>query len=71
MIDCPCSGKHVPKPLTGVEVSGYTLCPTAKANLEDLLSKYELHGSRPDGSVTKHYGKFIRDLAEKIWESNL
>jgi hypothetical protein len=71
MINCPCSGKHVPKPLTGVEVEGYTLCPTAHANLEDLLAMYKLTGGRPDGSVTKHYGKFIRDLAEKIWESNL
>lgn len=71
MIDCPCSGKHVPKPLTGVEVGGYTLCPTANANLNDLLQKYELTGGRPDGSVTKHYGKFIRDLAHTLWESKL
>lgn len=68
---CPCSSKHVPKPVTYQEVEGQTLCPTAYANLVHLLSLYDLTGRRPDGRVTKHYGKFIRDLAELVWAGDL
>lgn len=71
MIDCPCSGKHVPKPAELVDFRNHKLCPTAIANINHLLGLYELTGGRPDGSVTKHYGKFVRDLANQIWEDSL
>lgn len=70
-IRCECSKKHVPLPLTYHEVGAggrvYWLCPTSHENLRDLLTAYVACGSVPDGSVTKHYGKFVRDLAQKMW----
>lgn len=68
---CLCSGKHVPDPrfLVSVDTQGgdVLLCPTAASNLAGLLMEYALTGGKPDGSITKHYGKYIRDLAEIIY----
>jgi hypothetical protein len=68
---CNCSGKHVPDPRFLVSVdtpSGpVLLCPTAASNLVGLLIEYTEAGSRPLGSVTKHYGKYIRELADSIY----
>lgn len=43
------------------------LCPTARTNLEHLLSEYAAAGGVPLGSVTKHYGRLIRLLAKEIY----
>jgi hypothetical protein len=43
------------------------LCPSGLFNLQDLLREYALTGGVPDGSVTKHYGKYLRDLAKEIY----
>ena len=68
---CLCSGKHVPDPrfLVSLDTPGGSvlLCPTAASNLAGLLQEYDLSNGRPLGSITKHYGKFIRDLAELIY----
>lgn len=71
MIDCPCSGKHVPKPIELKEFGNLKLCPTAISNINHLLDLYTLTGGKPDGSLTKHYGKFVRDVANGIWEDTL
>lgn len=36
---------------------------TAIDNLQQLMVEYKKAGGTPLGSVMKHYGKFIRDLA--------
>ena len=68
---CLCSGKHVPDPrfLMTLDTPGGSvlLCPTAASNLAGLLYEYERAGGRPLGSVTKHYGKYIRALADEIY----
>ena len=68
---CLCSGKHVPDPrfLCTIDTPNgpVLLCPTAASNLAGLLQEYALTQGKPLGSVTKHYGKFIRDLAETIY----
>lgn len=68
---CLCSGKHVPDPRFLVTLDTpdgpVLLCPTAASNLAGLLMEYAEAKGRPLGSVTKHYGKYIRDLAEIIY----
>lgn len=73
---CKCSGKHVPDPrflcTIDTSVGPVLLCPTAASNLAGLLMEYSAAQGRPLGSVTKHYGKFIRDLADLIYlEANM
>jgi hypothetical protein len=68
---CLCSGKHVPDPrfLCTIDTAAgpVLLCPTAASNLAGLLAEYRNADGRPLGSITKHYGKFIRDLADIIY----
>lgn len=70
---CKCSVKHIPNPLVLAEVDTKEdtihLCPSGLFNLEDLLREYALTGGRPSGSITKHYGKYLRDLAISIHAS--
>jgi hypothetical protein len=72
---CLCSGKHVPDPrfLMSLDTPGgvVLLCPTAASNLAGLLCEFDKAGGTPLGSVTKHYGKYIRDLAETIWRNKM
>jgi hypothetical protein len=72
--DCPCSSKHIPKPATMavVRVAGkrFTVCPTTLWNLIQLLWELDLTDGDPLGSITKHYGKFVRDLASEIYEGS-
>ena len=72
---CLCSGKHVPDPrfLMSLDTpeGDVLLCPTAASNLAGLLSEYDRAGGQPLGSVTKHYGKYIRALADTIWRNKM
>lgn len=69
MRQCGCSSKHVPLPvsLVLVDVAGEDvwLCPTAAVNLELLLAAWKKNGGEPPGSITKHYGGFVRALAQR------
>lgn len=69
---CQCTSKHVPSPtvLAVIKAGGETvnLCPTSLMNLTQLLWEYELTDGDPLGSITKRYGKFVRDLADQIYE---
>lgn len=76
MIDCPCSGKHVPAPvklmpLDRPDGSVLLLCPTAIYNVLHLLEEYGKANGIPLGSVTKHYGRLIRALAQEIYNDRL
>jgi hypothetical protein len=68
---CPCSKKHVPDPqyVMGLDNGGGSLylCPTAMINLASLLKEYQTAGGKPPGSVTKHYGRFVRKVAATIY----
>lgn len=72
---CLCSSKHVPDPrvLMGLdaEEQAVLLCPTAASNVASLLTEFDKAGGSPLGSVTKHYGKYIRDLANTIWRNKM
>lgn len=68
MRKCLCSTKHVPAPVELVfeEGPGVWLCPTAAVNLHSLLVCWQQYGGEPPGSVTKHYGAYIRGLARDL-----
>ena len=65
---CDCSTKHVPDPHVFFTVAGYRLCPTAYENLKLLRKHYKEHQGRPPGSITKHFGKHIRQIAQELEE---
>jgi hypothetical protein len=69
--NCECSIKHIPNPMKFAKIrvgeEEVILCPSGLFNLQDLLSEYVLTNGTPPGSVTKHYGKYVRDLAAKIY----
>jgi hypothetical protein len=71
---CKCTGKHVPRPtvLAVIRAGGQRihLCPTSMMNLNQLLWEYDLTDGDPLGSITKHYGKYVRDLADKLYEGS-
>lgn len=71
---CSCTTKHVPDPrsLCAIDTPDgiVLLCPTGAANLTMLLREYDKVGGVPPGSVTKHYGKYIRDLARVVYTKN-
>lgn len=70
---CTCSKKHIPNPMQSIEIyygeQSSVVCPAFFVNLMSLLDAYDLHSGPPPGSVTKHYGKEIRDLASVVWRS--
>lgn len=69
---CVCVDRHIPKPLitTACETPGGVvwLCPTSADNLRVLLDIYEKRAGNVPGSLTKHFSKYIRDLAKQIHE---
>ena len=71
MMDCECVNRHIPAALiteacdTGEGV--VWLCPTSAANLRLLLGIYEKRAGNVPGSMTKHFSKYIRDLAYTIY----
>lgn len=73
-IKCKCSGKHVPDPRIVYAIDTpdgeVVLCPTGYLNLLSLTQEYRAANGVPLGSVTKHYGKYVRDLAMLLWHSH-
>lgn len=70
-MSCVCVDRHVPLPqktmrlVTGGTV--YDLCPTTYYNVMELITEYRMIGNTPPGSLTKHYSKYVRDLAASCW----
>ncbi len=71
---CKCVSKHLPLPLVtyNIKVSDeeIELCPSSFFNLKELLSHYSVENSIPPGAVTKHYSKYVRNLAHDLWVDN-
>lgn len=71
---CECTNKHVPRPtvlaVIKTNAGAVNLCPTSLMNLRQLLWEYDLTDGDPLGSITKHYGKYVRDLADQIYEGS-
>jgi hypothetical protein len=62
--ECKCCGKHVPLPTILKEYEGITVCPTTFANIAEYKRIWLAHGSRPSGSVRKHFSNYVQQMVE-------
>ncbi len=68
--DCKCCGKHVPLPTVLKEYNGISLCPTTFANVIEYTRIWKLLGSRPQGSIRKHFSDYVQQLVESSIDKN-
>lgn len=61
---CLCCGKHVPLPTILKEFNGIKLCPTTYYNVLEYIKLWEAIGSRPAGSIRKHFSEYVQEVAE-------
>ena len=62
---CKCCSKHVPLPTTFKEYNGITLCPTTFSNIMEYKRIWNSFGSRPSGSVRKHFSEYVQQIVEE------
>lgn len=62
--DCKCCGKHVPLPTVLKDYNGTPLCPTTFANVVEYKRIWIASGSRPSGSVRKHFSEYVQQIVE-------
>lgn len=62
--ECICCGKHVPMPTVLRDFNGVMLCPTTYANVIEYTRIWKQIGSRPSGSIRKHFSEYVQQLAE-------
>jgi len=62
--ECKCCGKHVPLPTVLKEYQGITLCPTTFSNVMEYKRIWALCGSRPGGSIRKHFSDYVQQIVE-------
>ncbi len=67
---CKCCGKHVPLPTVLKEFEGTFLCPTTFANVMEYKRIWASIGSRPAGSVRKHFSEYVQEIVEKSLSNN-
>jgi hypothetical protein len=63
--ECKCCGKHVPLPTVLKEYEGIIVCPTTFANVAEYKRLWLSYGSRPSGSVRKHFSDFVQQIVEE------
>lgn len=63
--ECKCCGKHVPLPTVLREYNGVVVCPTTFSNILEYKRIWESYGSRPMGSIRKHFSDYVQELVEK------
>jgi len=62
--ECKCCTKHVPLPTVLREYNGTVVCPTTFANVLEYKRIWESYGSRPMGSIRKHFSEYVQELVE-------
>jgi hypothetical protein len=62
--ECKCCGKHVPLPTTMKEYNGTVVCPTTFSNIIEYKRIWNDLGSRPSGSIRKHFSEYVQSLVE-------
>jgi hypothetical protein len=62
--DCKCCSKHVPLPTVLREYNGIVVCPTTFANVLEYKRIWDSYGSRPMGSIRKHFSEYVQELVE-------
>jgi hypothetical protein len=63
--ECKCCGKHVPLPTVLKEYDGTTVCPATFANIIEYKRIWLSIGSRPSGSIRKHFSEYVQQIVEK------
>ena len=68
--ECKCCGKHVPLPTVLKEYNSTMLCPTTFANVAEYTRLWKLIGSRPAGSIRKHFSDYVQQIVEESIDKN-
>jgi hypothetical protein len=68
--ECKCCGKHVPLPTVLKEYNNIMLCPTTFANVIEYKRLWMILGTRPNGSVRKHFSEYVQQLVEGTIDKN-
>ena len=68
--DCKCCGKHVPLPTTLKTYNEIILCPTTYENVIEYKRIWDLLGSRPAGSIRKHFSEYVQEIVENSIDKN-
>lgn len=68
--ECKCCGKHVPLPTVLKEYQGLVVCPTTFANIVEYKRIWLAFGSRPSGSVRKHFSEYVQQVVETTIDKN-
>ena len=63
--ECKCCGKHIPLPIILKEYNGITLCPTTFANVMEYKRIWKAGGSRPVGTIRKHFSEYVQQIVEE------
>jgi predicted aldo/keto reductase-like oxidoreductase len=61
---CLCCTKHVPLPTLLKEYNEITLCPTTFTNVMEYKRIWESLGSKPTGSIRKHFSEYVQKIVE-------
>ena len=62
---CKCCSKHVPLPIVMKSYNGIVVCPTTLQNIIEYKRIWESYGSRPMGSIRKHFSDYVQQIVEK------
>lgn len=62
--ECKCCGKHVPLPTVLKEYKGIKVCPTTFDNIIEYKRLWMSVGSRPPGSIRKHFSEYVQSIVE-------
>ena len=69
--ECKCCGKHVPLPTSLKDYNGLVVCPTTFSNIYEYKRIWTELGSRPAGSIRKHFSEYVQQIVEKsFFEEN-
>ena len=68
--ECKCCSKHVPLPTVLKEYNGDTICPTTFANILEYKRIWTAIGSRPPGSIRKHFSDYVQQIVETTIDKN-
>jgi hypothetical protein len=68
--DCKCCSKHVPLPTVLREYNGIVVCPTTFANVLEYKRIWDSYGSRPMGSIRKHFSEYVQQIVENSIDKN-
>jgi hypothetical protein len=62
---CVCCSKHVPLPTRLKDYNGVLVCPTTFDNIHEYRRVWLEIGSRPPGSIRKHFSEYVQKVVEQ------